>query len=145
MIWLALLACGPSQSLDDVSFMLGKWESRDARGLTQERWIRDGESMFGAGRFTSAASGQVRTESLRITIEGGKLVYRADPGGGEVAFHVDQLDEHSVTFVNPSHDFPQLIGYALDGERLTARISGSSSGKTGEQTWTFSREAETAE
>lgn len=139
MILLALLACGPRHDVGEVAFLLGNWDARDHRGRTQERWIRDGDDLVGAGRFTQAGSTQASLESLSITVEGSNLVYRSSQAQG-VAFPMRELGESSVVFANPGHAFPQQIAYRLDGDHLIATLSGTSSERTGEVVWTFARE-----
>jgi hypothetical protein len=138
ILW-ALLACGPSHDVDEVSFLLGHWEARDNRGWTQERWVRNGDGLDGAGRFTAPGATQATLEGLSIDVEGGNLVYHSSQAEG-VAFPMTAVSATSVTFANPSHTFPQQITYQLDGEHLVATLSGTSAARTGEQVWTFSRE-----
>jgi hypothetical protein len=40
------------------------------------------------------------------------------------------VTEFELLFENPSHDFPQQIGYRLNGDALLAWISGSRNGQT---------------
>ena len=59
-------------------------------------------------------------------------MYTARPSGqAEASFTSTQVDDSSVTFANPQHDFPQRIGYRRRGaDSLVARIEGDMGGKT---------------
>jgi hypothetical protein len=40
------------------------------------------------------------------------------------------IEESTVIFENPAHDFPQRVGYKRDGDSLLAWIEGAVNGKS---------------
>jgi hypothetical protein len=49
--------------------------------------------------------------------------------------------EQRAVFENPTHDFPQRIIYARDGDLMTARIEGAVDGRAEHMEWRFTRAA----
>lgn len=73
----------------------------------------------------------VEHEFLQIRLESGRLAYEARPSGQQPAiFPLKAFDDESVVFENLSHDFPQRIIYRRTADGVTARIEGTSDGKT---------------
>jgi hypothetical protein len=67
-------------------------------------------------------------EFLCIVQRNGGLVYTAMPNGRQPAtdFTLTRIETNSVTFENPSHDFPKVIRYTLGADgTLEAVISGT--------------------
>lgn len=75
---------------------------------------------------TLRGSDTVFVEKLSIIEKDGILNYVAEVAHNASAtyFKFTAISETGFTCVNPSHDFPKKIEYALDGNRLTATISG---------------------
>jgi len=119
---------------DDLSWMEGHWRSESEGRVSEEIWTNgDGGLFLGVNR--TLREGQARGfEFLRIHNSEARTAYCAQPGGSEaVCFERTGGDETSVTFENATHDFPQRITYARDGDMLTATISDLS----GEQSMSF--------
>ncbi len=70
-------------------------------------------------------------EALRVELKDGVATYLAQPGGRPATpFPATALTDSSVTFANPSHDFPQRILYRKVGaDSLVARIEGDQGGQ----------------
>jgi hypothetical protein len=120
------VAGGPSSSLDDLRWMAGCWERRDAGRTTLEMWMPpDGNLMLGASRTVVGGSARA-FEHLRIRATGDTLVYTALPSGQrETSFRGTSLTADGFTVENPAHDFPRRISYARRGaDSLVARIEG---------------------
>lgn len=80
-------------------------------------------------------------EFLCIVQRDGGLVYQAMPNGRSPAtdFRMTHIDSNSVTFENPSHDFPKKIRYSLRSDgTLEAVVSGAAEDKP--LTFTFTRQ-----
>lgn len=121
-------------TLDRAAWLAGCWEHRAGARVTTEIWMpASGGLMLGAGR--TVVGGQARQyEQLRLTVEGGRLVYTALPSGQkETAFtSAATLSPRtdSLVFENLAHDFPQRITYWRVGtDSLVARVEGA--GPTG--------------
>ena len=70
-------------------------------------------------------------EFLQIRQEGDSILYVARPSGQEgAAFLLTGRDVTTLTFENPSHDFPRRIVYTrVGGDSIGARIEGIVDGK----------------
>ena len=121
------MADEPVPALQSLAWLLGTWERT---GLPEgrsgsEQWQRQGVALVGRG--ASYTQGRLQfEESLRIEQDGAEVYYIADVPGNpmSVKFRKVEQAEHSVTFENPAHDFPQRITYRREGTQLTAILSG---------------------
>ena len=69
-------------------------------------------------------------EYLRIVERDGGLVYVAQPGGRPpTEFVLTELDRNRAVFVNPRHDYPQRIMYALSKEGVLNASIGFAKGR----------------
>ena len=89
-----------------------------------------GGAMLGVSR-TVRRDTVVEFEQLRIFDRAGKTVYAAAPSGQAPSeFETATTTDTSVTFENPTHDFPQRIIYRRRGaDSLIARIEGLRGGQ----------------
>lgn len=108
----------------ELDWLVGCWETPD--GSAREVWVREPDgSLIGFG--VAIDEGMVGFhEVLRVTVPSdGSLTYTAYPAGQLPAtFVARKLGSDSVVFVNPDHDYPQVISYTLDGATLFATTSG---------------------
>jgi hypothetical protein len=121
--------------VQQLRWLSGCWEQRDARSTVQEFWTTpDGGMLFGIGRtIVRRDAGDTTTsfEVMRIYERGGKLVFAATPSGQQLAEFIErELTDSTVVFANPEHDFPQFVRYQRRGaNRLDARVDGKMEGK----------------
>lgn len=102
-------------SITQLSWLSGVWVRPDG---SDERWTPAASgSMFGVSR-TLRKGILTEFEFLCIVQRGGGLVYQAMPNGRSPAtdFRMTRIDENSVTFENPTHDFPKVIRYSRKGD-----------------------------
>jgi len=138
---LALVACsmvaaGGSVAADidvtSLAWMAGCWSAEQGEAGTGEHWLRPaGGTMLGVSRTVKNGK-TVAFEFMQLRHDaGGKLVLIALPSGQQqTTFTAVASERNSVTFENPSHDFPQKVIYRLQpGGKLTARIEGMRGGK----------------
>lgn len=120
-----LLAASPAATVDDLAWLAGQWSREESERWTEESWTAPrGGVMLGHSR--SGRGDSLRDfEFLRVQAGAdGIPAYIAQPGGSApVTFRLVRRDGTSATFENISHDYPQRIQYARDGETLTATIS----------------------
>jgi hypothetical protein len=114
--------------------MAGCWERNDSAKKLRivEQWMSpDGDVMLGMSR-TVRDGKMIGYEFLRIVSDDVSVKYVSRPAenSADTAFRVLEWTANSVVFSNPDHDFPQRIIYRLDHDKLTARIEGTSNGKT---------------
>ncbi len=130
-----VLACGvlPAQStgIQRATWLQGCWESSLPARQIEEIWTRPkAGSMIGVSR-TIRDGKLTEYEMIVLREQGHQLAYVAHPSGQVPAtFLSTRVTATELVFENPAHDFPQQIGYRLDGDTLLAWISGSQNGKT---------------
>ena len=128
---LAALAAGDATRIEQAGWLQGCWQMSAGGRVVEEQWMAPaGGVMLGMGR-TVRDGKLVEYESVVLREEDGKLAYEAHPSGQPSAVFLSKtLDESSVVFENPAHDYPQRVGYTRDGEALLAWIDGMSNGKS---------------
>jgi hypothetical protein len=119
--------------LSDLSWMAGCWERKDdKRGMQiTEMWMKpSGDAMMGVGR-TIKSGKVVDFEFLRIVEDTSGLSYISRPSANkeDTAFKILRSSADEIVFENAAHDFPQRIMYKRSGEKMTARIEGTTNGK----------------
>jgi hypothetical protein len=126
----AAWAGAPTARVTRLAWLSGCWEQATGSRLVEEQWTRPrGGLMLGAGR-TLRGDTLVEYEQTRIFEQGGRLVYGANPSGQAPAeFESIELSDSSVTFENPTHDFPQRVIYRRHGaDSLLGRVEGMRGG-----------------
>lgn len=113
-------------NLQRMGWLDGTWQRTDLpTGRSgYEQWRRDGEGFVGRG-VARRGSETVFEETLRIEMRDGAVVYVAEVAHNPapVLFRLTRLDDDGFVFENPAHDFPQVIAYRRDGDRLHVRVS----------------------
>lgn len=125
----AVVPARDTRSIDGLSWLAGCWSRARANGMTEEHWMSPrGGTMLGMSR-TVRDGRTVEFEFMQIRTGDGTLVYEARPSGQPMAiFTLKSAAEGTVTFENPSHDFPQRIVYRQTGDGIAARIEGTMNG-----------------
>ena len=116
--------------IESLAWMAGCWERPRPDGRIEEHWMAPlGGTLLGMSR-TVAGGRTVEYEFIRIATVDGVLSYVARPSGqAEAVFALASIDGATVVFANPSHDFPQRIGYRRNPDgTLTAWIEGTIEG-----------------
>jgi Domain of unknown function (DUF6265) len=128
-------------TLADLGWLAGNWSGTLGRATIEERWTpAAGGAMLAVSR-TIKDDRLAAFEFLRIVERDGGLVYIAQPEGRPpTEFVLTVMTADSVTFENPTHDFPKMIRYTrrADGS-LEARVSGA--GGERPQVFVFTRPA----
>lgn len=136
LLILAAFALAPAahaQTLDNLSWLKGCWRTEAPReaesgSQTTEVWIDPpGPALFGYA-YTEGEGAVQGWEQMRIdAADGGHPRFVAMPNGGApVAFVMREQAQpipNIAQFENPAHDYPQLIEYRRERNRLTATIS----------------------
>ena len=124
------VAQSPS-GIDRVAWLQGCWERTSSQRIVEEQWMAPrGKTMMGMGR-TTQGDRVVEHEFLILREQGDQLAYEAHPSGQPTAVFVSRtVDESTVVFENPQHDFPQRVGYRRESpDALLAWIEGTSKGQ----------------
>jgi hypothetical protein len=128
---LALVAAGTPETIDRVAWLQGCWQLDSGTRVVEEQWMAPrGGVMLGMGR-TVRDGKVVEYESVLLREQDGKLAYEAHPSGQPSAVFVSStIDESTVIFENPAHDYPQRVGYKRERDSLLAWIDGTAGGKS---------------
>lgn len=121
----------PVVGIDRVAWLQGCWESVSPQRTVEEQWMSPrGRSMIGVGR-TVRADRLVEYELVVLREQDGQLAYEAHPSGQPSAVFLSRtVTDAEVVFENPTHDFPQRVGYRRDGpDALLAWIEGTRNGQ----------------
>ena len=119
VVFVAMLppsARAQTASIEDVAWLQGCWEQRDGDRVVEERWMlpRAG-SMLGVGRTTRGEK-LIEHEFVVLTERDGRLAYEAHPSGQPTATFLSRpITGREVVFEDPTHDFPQRVGYKSTG------------------------------
>jgi hypothetical protein len=119
-----------SAGIDRAKWLQGCWELSAPNRTVEESWtLPKGGSMIGVSR-TIRDGKLAEYELIVLREQGAQLAYVAHPSGQPPAtFLSTRVTDAELVFENPAHDFPQQIGYRLDGNALLAWISGSRNGQ----------------
>ncbi len=143
---LAGCSAGPVElSPDDgeltrFAWLSGSWAGTDGGALTEEHWTAPrGGTMVGVQRITKGGN-TTGYEHLRIEQREDGVVYVASPRGQQTTtFRLVDSGEGFARFVNPEHDFPQVIQYRREGDQLTATVEGLVNGEARLAEWVLHR------
>jgi len=116
--------------LQRVSWLSGCWVRELPGRRIEELWLPPrGGAMLNLGR-TIRDDRMTDYEFVLLREADGTLAYEAHPAGQSPAtFLAAEPSESLVVFTNPTHDFPQEVGYRRMGtDSLLAWIAGSLGG-----------------
>ncbi len=131
LVLVCKAAVAQPAGIQRASWLRGCWELPTPNGSVEEVWTAPkGGSMLGLSR-TIRDGKLAEYEMVVLREQGDQLAYVAHPSGQRPAtFLSSRVSTSELVFENPAHDFPQQIGYRVDGDTLLAWISGSQNGKT---------------
>jgi hypothetical protein len=131
MVALDAISAQAPTLLDRVAWMQGCWEMSTSERTVEEVWLAPkGGSMMGISR-TVQGNAMTGYELILLRDNGDRLAYEAHPSGQRAAtFLSTSISSSEIVFENPKHDFPQQIGYRINGSDLLAWITGTQNGKT---------------
>lgn len=129
-----------STSADDLAWLAGYWLDCSGGREASETWSDPRQGLI-VGHAVTVRGGRSGFEAAHIgPLPDGRLAYFARPSGAPAtAFALTESRPGRVTFANPENDFPQRIIYERQGDRLFARIEGSSDTPARSAEWTFDR------
>ncbi len=107
--------------------MIGTWQGEDGRSF--ERWTKKDDGNFQSVAFSVKGSDTSWNEQARIYPENDKWIFentvKGQNEGKAVKFTSSLLNENSVQFSNPAHDFPTDVNYTIvDANTVHAFIIG---------------------
>ena len=105
------------EGLNELEWLIGKWERRTNDNITIEFWHKAGDHTFeGFSETLRIATGEiVNYETLRIVEMSGEIFYIAKVSHNElpILFKLTESANSTFVFQNPSHDFPKKIEYKI--------------------------------
>ena len=119
-------AAQSAMGIQRAAWLQGCWEMASPDRSVEEFWTpAKGGSMIGVSR--TIRNGKTTTYELIVLREqGDRLAYEAHPSGQpQATFLSTRISESDLVFQNPEHDFPQEVGYHLEGQTLRAWIRGT--------------------
>jgi hypothetical protein len=113
-----------------AAWLHGCWEWSTPSRSVEESWTSaKGGSMIGVSR-TIRDGKTTAYEMIVLREDGDRLAYEAHPSGQAPAtFLSTRITTSELVFENRAHDFPQEVGYRLDGDALLAWIRGTQNGQ----------------
>lgn len=132
-VLLTSVGSGLSQTVTGIhraAWLQGCWAQTTPAGSVEESWTTaKAGSMIGVGR-TIRDGKMTAYEMIVLREQGDRLAYEAHPSGQPAAtFLSTRISASELVFENPAHDFPQEVGYRLDGDKLLGWIRGMLNGK----------------
>ena len=120
-----------STGIERAKWLQGCWELSAPNRIVEEMWtLPKGGSLIGVSR-TIRDGKLAEYELIVLREQGAQLAYVAHPSGQpQATFLSTRVTESELVFENLAHDFPQQVGYRLNGHALLAWISGSRDGQT---------------
>tara|TARA_R110000744_G_scaffold131883_3_gene240092 strand:- start:1593 stop:2075 length:483 start_codon:yes stop_codon:yes gene_type:complete len=109
-------------SLNELTWLLGEWQSQKQQSATTERWTKlTGQTFEGTGKTAN------NYESLRLLEMSGEIFYLAKVAHNPVpvGFKLIQCDNKRFIFKNSQHDFPNTIEYQqISPDTMQIKVSG---------------------
>lgn len=115
-------------------WLSGNWLMESDEGITTEHWVIKNDSTLNGKSSFRIGKDTVSSEEMVLQQRQGVITYnptvRGQNNGRAVVFTMMEMNDTSVVFENPGHDFPQRITYTRAGkDSLYAEISGKQNGK----------------
>ncbi len=134
--FLLVLACNNSENKDattppDKGFvfdkLVGTWQRENSKNF--ERWTKNNDGTFRSDVFSIKGIDTSWSEQANIYPENDKWIFentvRGQNEGKAIHFTSSLINENSVQFSNPEHDFPTDVNYTVvDVNTLHAFIIG---------------------
>jgi hypothetical protein len=120
----------PIESFVDLQKLEGNWTSYEGAKFNESWVIRNDSLMKGIG-FSLNGNDTVFAESLLLRLSGDSVFYGALVGkhDGFIYFKLEDAGRNHWKFINPDHDYPNIIEYALINDTLleasTSNIRGN--------------------
>lgn len=128
-------------AVERLAWLAGCWEASSGTTIIEEQWTSPrGGAMLGAGR-TLRDGKLVAYEFLIVELRDSTVTLVAHPSGqATTPFPAQAISDHAALFANPTHDFPQRIGYERrSADSLLTWIEGSIGGEMQRSEFRYAR------
>lgn len=132
------------EKLNELSWLLGKWENKLGEGKIVENWNKTNDSVYTAESFFIKGKDTLHVEKIVLIQNNDDVFYIATVQGQNmnqpVEFKLNQENEGSFSFENPTHDYPQKIEYKkVTDSQMSATVSGKQEGKINSDTYILNK------
>jgi len=109
----------PRQVFNDLKSLEGSWSTTTGAEFNEVWSIVNDSLLMGVG-FSLENSDTLFTEHLKIYLSDDQVYYAAMVGSNEdyVHFKLKESGPRSWKFVNPNHDYPNIIQYTIVNDSL---------------------------
>ena len=136
LIALSFTMCNTKQNekAENFDWLLGKWQRiNEEKGKTTfENWEKINNSEYSGIGFTIQNSDTISQEQMKIIEADGKWNLLVKPLEEKefIRFEMSEIQKDKFEFKNDTLDFPKLIKYWKDGDKINALVSGDSLKRT---------------
>ena len=119
-----------TESTENFDWLLGKWQrTNEEQGKTTfENWEKTNNSEYNGIGFTIQNNDTISREKMKIVETDGKwnLLVKTLEEKEFVRFEMSEIQEEKFECKNDTLDFPKLIKYWKNGDKLNALVKGDS-------------------
>jgi hypothetical protein len=131
-----------AQSISELSWIIGQWETAGESGTFSESWIQLNDSiLFGHGKLKKNGD-VIFSEKLRIEQTKIGLEYVAILIEKTAVFPSDSISATYVSFLDSTNDFPSRITYTKTPNGLNVLLEASATSTQVNQTLRFIRKTD---
>jgi hypothetical protein len=132
-------------NLEKVNWLVGSWGHTSPEGTLAENWVQANDSLYKGESFFIVGKDTVFAEYIDLGESNGKLTCTVSVKGHNnekpVPFGMTSINDKTIVFENPSHDFPSKITYnKINNDSLVAVITGVQKGKPASETFAMKRQ-----
>lgn len=127
-VLLSFSTVSSAQNIDQLMWLEGTWQSDKDGNTFTEVWTVENDSTL-SGNSTITQNGiEQFSESLSIESRNSSINYVAILPSKTAVFPLYELDDGSVSFLDPENDFPSTIIYRKTDLGLDIILKGNGSG-----------------
>lgn len=132
LILLSFTMCKTKQNekTENFDWLLGKWQRiNEEKGKTTfENWEKIDNSEYNGVGFTLQNNDTISQEQMKIIETDGKwdLLVKTPEEKEFIRFELSEIKEEKFEFKNDTLDFPKLIKYWKNGDKINALVLGDS-------------------
>ena len=119
-----------TESTENFDWLLGKWQrTNEEQGKTTfENWEKTNNSEYNGIGFTIQNNDTISREKMKIVETDGKwnLLVKTLEEKEFIQFEMSEIQEDKFECKNDTLDFPKLIKYWKNGDKINALVSGDS-------------------
>jgi hypothetical protein len=132
LIALSFTMCNSKQneSTKNFDWLLGKWQriNEEQSKTTFENWEKNNNSEYNGIGFTIQNNDTISQETMKIVETNGKwnLLVKTLEEKEFIRFEMSEIQEDKFECKNDTLDFPKLIKYWKNGNKINALVAGDS-------------------